>query len=385
MTEQTTEQHRPRGRWSGTCPLCPGKLAEGPKRSLVCLACQATIAPPHRPPVPAWEQDPRLDAEDGGWERYSRPGGLVAEWGRSTRREDWSTPRDGAMAKGDPSIQEPHARGHQDDLLDATVGAYVASTERLTDTLRQLVKRAGTAPKAPQLPSKRKGKRSAGDDVAELLFAHLDEVDHAPADPLRQRLAGLPPALHTGLFSGAVELAADILLRRGVDLWAALGLGNGPLEPLAFRLPRAERFAGTHHAVAVALSEPELAPRPSPPAAPGKHPIPQGLQFGMIALNPSRSGSSNAPGESAVVDMLDAQRALSSLTKDDLGELVTCLNTPPGVPLDPNRKKQRERAWTRAASDLRRSGLIPPKRPPVKAMPPQKPEAPMPAAVEVVL
>jgi hypothetical protein len=365
-----TEQHRPRGRWSGTCPLCPGKLAEGPKHTLVCLGCETTIAPPPRAPA-SWE----VTGEQ--WEDYSAPGNLVAEWGRSTAREPWSPPRDKASAEA-PHIREPHTRGRQDDLLDAAVGAYVAGTERLTDTLRTLVKRARTAPKAPQSPTKRKG---AAEEIADLLFAHLDEATHAPADPLRQILTGLPPALHTGLFSGAIALAADILLRRGVDLWAALGLGTGPLEPLAFRLPRTERFAGSHHAVAVALSEPEIAPRPSPPAAPGKHPIPGGIQFGRIALNPSHTGSGRAPGENAVIDMLDAQRALGGLTRDDLALLAD--DKP-----DPNKRKQRARAWERATDALRERDLIPPrKRQPVRAapLPKPKPVRDLPTAVEVAI
>lgn len=426
MTEQHTEQHRHRGRWSGTCPRCPGKLAEGPKHSLVCLGCETTITPLPRAPA-SWE----VTGEQ--WEDYSAPGGLVAEWGRSTVREAWSPPRDKASAE-DPHIREPHTRGRQDDLLDAAVGAYVAGTERLTDTLRTLVKRARTAPKAPQKPTKKKG---AAEELADVLFAHLDETtgEGAASDPARVYLAtrfapgayrlpclyrrqpdgtltrnedrdNLPPVdapaehvdaalahwvhlaetippIRDGILSALALLAANLLQQRGVDASEIVGAGPGDGEPFAMRLPRTERFAGSHHAVAVAMSEPEIAPRPSPPAAPGKHPIPGGIQFGRIALNPSHTGSGRAPGESAVIDMLDAQRALGGLTQDDLALLAD--DKP-----DPNKRKQRERAWEKATDALRERQLIPPrKRRPVRAAPPAppspKPARDLPAAVEVAL
>jgi hypothetical protein len=398
-----TEQHRPRGRWSGTCPRCPGKLAESGRHDMTCIGCGTTITPPHRAPA-SWE------ATAEAWEDYSRPGNLVPEWGRSTVREPWSPPRD--KAKGEePAIRDPHVRGHQDALLDATVGAYVAGTARLTDTLRALVQRARTAAKGQQRASKPKG---AEDEIAAILFAHLDETagtgetaaraylsarfapgayrlprlyrrqpdgslvrnedrDNLPpvdAPPEQVdaafgywvRVAEGIPAIRDGILSALALLMANLLNQRGVDASACVGAGPGDGEPFAMRLPRAERFAGSHHAVAIALSDPEIAPRPSAPAAPGKHPIPQGLQFGTVTVHPSHSGSGRAPGESGVIDMLDAQRALGSLTADDLDILATTLATPPGQRLDPNRRKQRERAWTRATDALREQGLIPPRK-----------------------
>jgi hypothetical protein len=82
-----------------------------------------------------------------------------------------------------------------------------------------------------------------------------------------------------------------------------------------------------------------------------------------------------------VIDMLDAQRALGGLTRDDLALLAD--DKP-----DPNKRKQRARAWERATDALRERDLIPPrKRRPVRAAPPLKPKPTrdLPAAVEVAL
>ena len=404
MTDTPIEQPRHRrGRWTETCPRCPGKLAESGRHDLTCLGCGATITPPHRAQT-SWE----ATAEQ--WEDYSRPGNLVSEWGRSTVREPWSPPRDKAKSE-DPAIRDPHVRGHQDTLLDATVGAYVAGTARLTDTLRALVQRARKAAKGQERAAKPKG---AEDEIAAILFAHLDETTGHSAEDARaylrtrfapgayrlpclyRRAAGdglarnedrdnLPPveateeqataalahwvkvaegipAIRDGILCALALLAANLLNQRGVDASEIVGAGPGDGEPFAFHLPRTERFAGSQHAVAVALSDPEIAPRPSTPAAPGKHPIPQGLQFNRIAVHPSHSGSGRAPGEHGVIDMLDAQRALGGLTRDDLDILVSTLATPKGQRLDPNQRKMRERAWNRATDALREQGLIPPRK-----------------------
>jgi len=375
---------RPRHRHRGLprCPFCPAcedcldtlgtdcgahALAATPNGALECSACKATLAPP-RPPESPWMSDPCTQDEHGPWHRFSWNGNLQERWGTSTDRENGAPP-----AKLDepeeptkvPRIRVEHRRGREDQLLDGVIASFTAGTAALADTLRELLLQARKAKRAPPAPSKPVRRRSPRDELAAVLLDHLDATTRsAPAetDPLRQRLAGLPPALHDGLARGAILLAVDALLRRGVDVWAACGMDPGPLEPLAFKLPRTERFSGTLHAVAIAYSQPELAPRPSGPSAPAVHPLKGGMRFGEVTCHPSHGGSGRAPGEDQLIDKLDVEKALTALSPRDRDLLVS-------TGTDPGTKKQRSLAWQRAADALRgkagpgEQSLIPPRKP----------------------
>jgi hypothetical protein len=247
LTHLPTDRHRAPG-WSWRCPHCPSStLQEERAGILACQACASTIhPPPHRSPeprlpttasTPRWDDDARLL---GAWDRYSRPGRLVEEWGSA----EW--------------------RGLADDRLDHDVTAYadqVHGSVRAIDAIRRLLRRRVV--------------------------------------PL-----GLP------VLQALALILVNSLRRRGVSYLDST-------DEVAVRLPRSTPFAGHRHALAVGAGTAGQSPVLGGGSlrlggATPKHRLPKGLQFGVMACAPSRSGGGGAPGEDAVVGHLDLASAMAA-------------------------------------------------------------------------
>lgn len=430
-TTPTDAPHRPRrhATWTERCPYCPGALtaAQHGLPVLTCDACKVTLPPPRAAESP-WMGDPRTGNTHGPWQAYTRSGGLAEVWGTSTDRENGGPPasldepEDPAKV---PRIRQEATRGDQDRLLDGVIAGYAAGTAALADMLRTLraeairKARAGTTPATP-----RKGRPRKGSDVADVLLAHLAETtggttadddarpylrrrfapggyvlpalytrdpdgtltpsdrDDRPAPVTSTdaedtaalafwlRVASTMPAIHDGLAAGAVTIAANLLIQRGVDASSTVGGEPGTGEPLALRLPRKERWAGTAHAVEVAFSQPTLSPRPGSSDAPALHSLKGGLRYNEVTCHPSHGSSGRAPGENAVIDHLDARTVLESLSPADLA----ILSRDDGAPANKADKARLRLARDRYADALRaratrgepampEQGMIPAKRP----------------------
>ncbi len=154
-------------------------------------------------------------------------------------------------------------------------------------------------------------------------------------------------------------------------------------DPVAPRLPRSTPLAGYDHALALALNGGGLLMRGGAGLGGGaqaKHPLPQGLVFGVSACHPSRSGGGEAPGEEGVNDGLTAWAALRAARARDGaqlgGEALELLALVDGQGLKPGQAARARGAGTarqvsiavREAREgfedaLRARGLIPPARP----------------------
>ena len=334
------------------CPLCRAALLTAlPSASLQCPSCKALLpAPSSRPaePVqpspsqhPTWDADQRLYS--GAFDRYSRPGRLLAQWGRSTHRAPWSPPHgfDPAHEERPPTVQHQALDGAADQALDATIAAETATVQTFADTLRALGRR--------RAPTKR-------GDIAALLLAHCDDA----APPVLLGVAiGVGPlarAVVEGLTQAAALLMANALLRRGVDVWALLGRPDGgPVEPVPLHTPRATRWAGVGHVIACASSHPTLAPTGrGPDEARPLHSTPTGLAFGVMAVRSQAPHRATAPGEASVIDAHDARLVLSSAARADVALLAT-----PAAGQGPEARGRRAGASKRIAAELRAAGLIP--------------------------
>lgn len=336
-------------------PLCPSCLAARlqalPSASLQCPACKALVpAPSPRGAEPAhaseqahptWDADARL--YQGQWDRYSRPGALLARFGRSTQRAPWAPPQgfDPAREERPPAVAAPAIHGAADADLDALITQETQTVQHFADTLRAL----GRPRRAPAKPT-----------LAALLLAHCD----AAAPPLLLGVAiGAGPiarAVVEGLTQGAALLMANALLRRGVDVWALLGRPDGgPVEPVPLHTPRATRWAGVGHVIACASSHPTLAPTGrGPDEARPLHSTPTGLAFGVMAVRSQAPHRATAPGEASVIDAHDARLVLSSAARADVALLAT-----PAAGQGPEARGRRAGASKRIAAELRAAGLIP--------------------------
>lgn len=345
------------------CPLCLGaRLHALPSSSLQCPVCKALIpapspratdpALPSERSLPTWEADARM--YQGQWDRYSRPGGLLARFGRSTVRAPWVPPQgfDPAHEERPPAVQREAERGAADDALDALIAAETQTVQCFAAHLRSL----GRPRRIPTKPT-----------LAALLLAHCDTV--APPSLLGVQIGAGPlaRAVVEGLTQGAALLMANALLRRGVDVWALLGRPDGgPVEPVPLRTPRTHRWSGVAHVMAVADAEPTLAPTGrGPDEARPSHATPTGLAFGVMAVRSQAPHRSSAPGEGAVIETLDARALLSALPRAD----VALLAAPKGKQ-GPEARGRRAGAAKRLAAALREQGVIPPApvrqpRPPV--------------------
>lgn len=338
-------------------PLCPSCLAARlqalASASLQCPTCKALVpapspraaepAHPSERSTPTWEADARL--YQGQWDRYSRPGGLVQRFGRSTQRAPWTPPAGFDPARDDtrpPAVTAPALPGDADAALDALISAETATVQHFADTLRAL----GRPRRAPAKPT-----------LAALLLAHCDAA--APPRLLGVAIGAGPlaRAVVEGLTQGAALLMANALLRRGVDVWALLGRPDGgPVEPVPVRTPRTHRWAGVSHVLAVADAAPTLAPAGrGPDEARPSHATPTGLAFGMMAVRSSAPHRASAPGEGAVIETLDARAALSALPRADVALLAT-----PRASQGPEARGRRGAASKRLAAALREQGVIPP-------------------------
>jgi len=337
-------------------PLCPSCLAARlqalPSASLQCPACKALIpapspraaepAHPSERSTPTWEADARL--YQGQWDRYSRPGGLVQRYGRSTQRAPWtpSAGFDPAREERPPAVQREAITGDADAALDALIAAETATVQRFADTLRAL----GRPRRAPAKPT-----------IAALLLAHCDAA--APPTLLGVAIGAGPlaRALVQGFTQGAALLMANALLRRGVDVWALLGRPDGgPVEPVPVRTPRTHRWSGVAHVMAVADAAPALAPSGrGPDEARPKHATPTGLAFGVMAVRSQAPHRASAPGEGAVIETLDARAVLSRLSRADVA-LLAASRASQG----PEARGRRAGASKRLAAALREAGMIPP-------------------------
>ena len=336
-------------------PRCPSCLAAHlqalPSASLQCPACKALVpAPSPRAAEPAhaseqahptWDADARL--YQGQWDRYSRPGALLARFGRSTQRAPWAPPQgfDPAREERPPAVAAPAIHGAADADLDALITAETQTVQHFADTLRAL----GRPRRAPAKPT-----------LAALLLAHCD----AAAPPLLLGVAiGAGPiarAVVEGLTQGAALLMANALLRRGVDVWALLGRPDGgPVEPVPLHTPRATRWAGLGHVLTVAAAHPTLAPSGrGPDEARPLHATPTGLTFGQMAVRTQAPHRASAPGEGAVIETLDARAAIAALPRADVALLVA-----PRTSQGPEARGRRTGAARRLAAVLREQGVIP--------------------------
>ena len=355
-----------------TLPLCPSCLATPlaalPSASLQCPACKALIPAPSPRAAepcyvhlgapepyqhPTWEADARL--YDGQWDRYSRPGGLLARYGRSTVRAPWTPPQGFDPTQPEPkppAVQQAAIPGDADAALDALISQETATVQRFADTLRAL----GRPRRAPAKPT-----------LAALLLAHCDAA--APPRLLGVAIGAGPlaRAVVEGLTQGAALLMANALLRRGVDVWALMGRPDGgPVEPVPVHVPRTHRWSGVSHVLAVADAEPTLAPSGrGPDEARPRHATPTGLAFGVMAVRSQAPHRASAPGEGAVIETIDARAVLSRLPRAD----VALLAAPKGKQ-GPEARGRRADASKRLAAGLRAQGVIPPApvrapRPPV--------------------
>ena len=335
------------------CPSCLGaRLQALPSASLQCPACKALLAAPspraaepcHASAAqhPTWEADARL--YQGQWDRYSRPGALLARFGRSTVRAPWTPPQgfDPASEERPPAVAAPAVHGEADDALDAAIQAETATVQHFADTLRSL----GRPRRAPAKPT-----------LAALLLAHCDAA--APPRLLGVAIGAGPlaRAVVEGLTQGAALLMANALLRRGVDVWALLGRPDGgPVEPVPVRTPRTHRWSGVAHVMAVADAAPTLAPTGrGPDEARPRHATPTGLAFGQMAVRSSAPHRASAPGEASVIETLDARAVLSALPRADVVLLAS-----PRASQGPEARGRRGAASKRLAAALREQGVIPP-------------------------
>lgn len=323
--DEDQEHQRRRAGWSRRCPFCRADVLHADRAGVMaCGGCSARLAPPSdrdlepRLPgeqgMPRWDGDERLLAK---WDRYSRSGMLLEEWGSSTHREDGAPPRerDGGEEEHPPRVRYQAQRGRQDDLLDAQIRAYVDQTQALRDAIDEVkiaVQRAGRAKAATQ---KRTGAR--GPTCAEVLLNHLGELDGGVPPQRRSRhgapgwFAALSAACCGALRSqvnALVILAVNALRRRGVEYLDSLDLVSPKVE-------REEPFANARHALAVALSGGGTIGGSAPKlgGAQAKHTTPSGMVLGKIAIAPSHSSSGRAPGEDGVIEALDARSALRSV------------------------------------------------------------------------
>jgi hypothetical protein len=318
------------------------------RAGVLTCPCGARLPPPAdrnlEPRLPTEQSSPRWDGDErllDEWDRYSRPGLLLDEWGSSTRREDGAPPRDldGGEEERPPRVREQARRGRQDDLLDALVRSYVGQTQALRDAIDE-VKRAvqrssrakATAPNPPAraLPT-----------CAEVLLGHLDELVGEAARPARARPAGAPGwfAALSAACCGALRsqvnalviLAVNALRRRGVEYLDSLDL-------VAPRIEREEPFANAKHALAVALSGGGTIGGSAPKlgGAQANHKTPSGMVFGRIAIAPSHSSSGRAPGEDGVIQALDARSAVAATRVGRVFETRDNqrVEVDPGRPLD---------------------------------------------------
>jgi hypothetical protein len=351
---------RARGRWSRRCPCCLGTafrwaaapelalrhrpteaaLAETPQGTLACAACGAVLGSPARhEDRPAWETAPELVA---AWDRYSRRGRLLEEWGRSTDREDRRDHHPPPLDEPEhlaPRVRAPAIRGRQDAQLDAAVRAYVDQTEGLRDAAATLKCLAQELVQAQIEEPRRRPKRSRETDgtprpippaarslpdpgpdrVDEVVDVDAERftaqrhdkvlrfevaVDDAEASPVLAWRAPLFAAVRHALLSQLAALyllVTNALKARGVEV-------SGSLDPIHPRTRRSTPFAGLRHALAAAygLDEPPEA-SPLPRNAIALHKLPSGVVLGQIACRPSRTYAATAREPSAGgIDVLDA-------------------------------------------------------------------------------
>lgn len=327
---------RRRGAWSRRCPCCLSfaSLSPLPPPSLAfqCPACERVFRAPRREDdLPAWETAPEI------WDAYSRPGRLLEEWGRSTDREDGAPPPAGDEQEHmAPRVRAAAVRGHQDELLDRQVRAYVDQTEGLrdaADTLKRLALRLGEAtveetPRArrrapssetpetyhrrPRLQDPSVGEPAAaadpapaeqlGDELLEVVDvdAHrfttgrhgkvlrvVDTADDAADPPTTPvwyaRLFGACRLAMLWQLAGLYILATNALKKRGVEV-------DETLDMIHPRTRRSTPYACLRHALAAVygLDEPAEA-SPLPRNAEAKFKLPSGVVFGRIACKPTRN------------------------------------------------------------------------------------------------
>jgi hypothetical protein len=329
---------RRHGSWSRRCPLCLSTaLLVARTGVLECAACAAVLPPPSRDlDLPLWELDLRVQP----WDAYSRPGRLLEEWGRSTDRESAGfTGPDATTEAPAPRVRAEAVLGLQDAQLDADIRHHTEQTQALVvalDTMRRYMGRLhGDAPaKRGRTSSKKPGRARL--DLGELLLEHTSEVVGEPA-PSSEVSAAAPPswfgplcaAIHAALqgeLRAMAIIAVNALRRRGVEY-------DGSLDQIHPRLQRAEPYAGLRHAIRGAFGTNDTSSGSSIPfSAMGTHKLPQGVQFGRMAVKPSkvRAAAPREPSTNAG-DVWDAIRAarVGARTRWEGGQLVR----EPGRPL----------------------------------------------------
>ncbi len=291
------------------CPHCLSTaLSASPAGVLDCHACAARLPPPPTHlAAPAWQCDARLDG--GEWDRYARPGRLVERWGTSTQREDGAAPREGE--EREPRVRAPAERGAADDAIDRAHAELAEQTERTADVLRAVAREARRSPPRPR-PRRAPRRATARDILVEHVTGAL--LDAAPPSALYLAASSLVPAALRGIQHGLAHVLANALLARGVDVWALLGAA-GSIDAVAPRLPRTTPLAGYGHALALLFGDaPTLGGRsPVPGGAAARHPLPQGVVFGVASVHPSRSGGGSAQGLDALLALVDVRAAVGAV------------------------------------------------------------------------
>jgi hypothetical protein len=314
MLEELEDASRRRARhapsdWTRRCPACHeiDTLVLSQTSVLQCSACHLTLVPPsdrseeprwpsvdvHPYYHPRWDSDARLLGE---WDAYSGPGprgGLVAEWGTSTRREDGGPP----PMRGEenpPHVLEAARRGRRDDLLDLGVRDKLSGIDALRGAIEAVRKDVRTeAPwtkckvarkfadacvlfctnalrlRGIEYPPQKRG-RGAGDE---------DEDFVGGLDPVHPHIERPQAAHHVRRLDGSLDLLEH--------------------RPVA--------FTGLRNAVAAldyTTSIGRLNPRLGGVRTKGR--IPRGMVLGQISVAPTFSGSGRAPGEEQLIDQIDA-------------------------------------------------------------------------------
>lgn len=350
-------RHPHHGRWSHACPHCRSTaLRDLPAGALECCACNARLPPPSPHTLvpseptayafPRWEDDTRTPLwaysrvvpshDSAGW-----PGPLALVWGTSTIREDGTHPASGNRSEDrGPRVRTPARRGHADDALDASVRAYVDSTERLVALAHAIEEAARAengegAAKASAATPRPPRRRSFAAAVRTVVLAHVGEVleqdgGSAPDDVARRATSSLTTLCHhgyaesscrhavptwhaplslssLGVIAAIYEVITNAIKDRGVE-W------EGTLDKVSPRPSRIEPFANVKHAIGVALGgdDPLLGGGSlRVGSAMATHALPQGAVFGgKMSVHPTRSGTSSAPGEDAVIEGVDVANAI---------------------------------------------------------------------------